>query len=91
MELAYLGQVNVDYQIEKALKYYGDRVKENKLTIIGGVYDFVGAYSKELGRILITNINGVTDTKGLQKAPGPSLNEFPILTNQARDLSSLPD
>lgn len=66
-ELAYLCQVNVDYQIEKALKYYGDRVKANKLTIIGGIYDFVGAYSKELGRILITNINGITDTKGLQE------------------------
>lgn len=57
-ELAYLSQINVDYQIEKALKYYGNRVKENKLTIIGGVYDFAGAYSKQLGRILITNING---------------------------------
>ena len=58
-ELAYLSQINVDYQIEKALKYYGDRVKENKLTIIGGVYDFAGAYSKQLGRILITNVNGI--------------------------------
>ncbi|MBI2469682.1 MAG: carbonic anhydrase [Planctomycetes bacterium] len=58
-ELAYLSQINVDYQIEKALKYYGGLVKENKLTIIGGVYDFVGAYSKQLGRVLITNINGV--------------------------------
>lgn len=57
-ELAYLSQINVDYQIEKALKYYGDMVKEGKLTIIGGVYDFVGAYSKQLGRVLITNING---------------------------------
>lgn len=68
MELAYLGQVNVDYQIEKALKYYGDKVTANKLTIIGGMYDFVGAYSKELGRILITNINGITDVKGLQES-----------------------
>jgi len=57
-ELAYLSQINVDYQIEKALKYYGNMVKEGKLTIIGGIYDFVGAYSKQLGRVLITNING---------------------------------
>ena len=48
----------MDYQIEKALKYYGNMVKEGKLTIIGGIYDFVGAYSKQLGRVLITNING---------------------------------
>jgi carbonic anhydrase len=58
-ELAYLSQINVDYQIEKALKYYGNMVKEGKLTIIGGIYDFVGAYSKQLGRVLITNINGI--------------------------------
>ncbi len=42
-ELAYLSQTNVDYQVERALEYYGDRVKENKLTISGGIYDFVGA------------------------------------------------
>ncbi len=60
-ELAYLAQINVDYQIEKALKYYGDRVKENKLTIIGAIYDFVGAYSNQLGRILVTNINGIVN------------------------------
>lgn len=58
-ELAYLSQINVDYQIEKALKYYGGMVKEGKLTIIGGVYDFVGAYSAQLGRVLVTNINGI--------------------------------
>ncbi|MEP9409976.1 MAG: carbonic anhydrase [Candidatus Brocadia sp.] len=65
-ELAYLSQINVDYQIEKVLKYYGDRVKEGKLTIIGGVYDFVGAYSTQLGRILITNINGIINPIDLQ-------------------------
>lgn len=65
-ELAYLSQANVDYQIEKALKYYGNMVKENKLTIIGGVYDFVGAYSKQLGRVLITNINGIINPIDIQ-------------------------
>lgn len=77
IKLAYLGQVNVDYQIEKALKYYGDRVKANKLTVIGGIYDFVGAYSKELGRILITNINGITDTKGLQEGARAIIKRIP--------------
>ncbi len=60
-ELAYLSQINVDYQIETALKYYGGLVKDNKLTIIGAIYDFVGAYSKHLGRVLVTNINGITN------------------------------
>ena len=76
-ELAYLSQINVDYQIEKALKYYGDMVKENKLTIIGGVYDFVGAYSKQLGRILITNINGVITPNELQESARAIIKRIP--------------
>lgn len=76
-ELAYLSQVNVDYQIEKALKYYGNLVKENKLTIIGGVYDFVGAYSKELGRILVTNINGIINPVSLQDKARAMIKRIP--------------
>ncbi len=66
-ELAFLSQTNVDYQVEMALEYYGDRVKEKKLTIIGGMYDFVGAYSDTRGRIMITNINGIREEKKLQE------------------------
>jgi carbonic anhydrase len=76
-ELAYLSQINVDYQIEKALKYYGDRVKENKLTIIGGIYDFVGAYSKQLGRVLITNINGVINPIDIQDSARKIVKRMP--------------
>lgn len=76
-ELAYLGQINVDYQVEKALKYYGDLVKEGKLTIIGGIYDFVGAYSKELGRVLITNINGIINPKDLQEKARAIIRRIP--------------
>ncbi len=66
-ELAYLSQTNVDYQVEMALEYYGDRVKEKKLTIIGGIYDFVGAYTDTRGRVVITNINGICEEKKLQE------------------------
>jgi carbonic anhydrase len=76
-ELAYLSQTNVDYQIEKALKYYSGRVKEGKLTIIGGIYDFVGAYSKQLGRILITNINGIINPIDLQDSARKLIKRIP--------------
>ena len=66
-ELAYLSQTNVDYQVEKALEYYGERVKEKKLTIIGGIYDFVGAYSNTRGRVVVTNINGIDEKNKLQE------------------------
>ncbi len=66
-ELAYLSQTNVDYQVEKALEFYGDRVKDKKLAIVGGIYDFVGAYSSTRGRVVITNINGIDDKNKLQE------------------------
>jgi carbonic anhydrase len=67
-ELAYLSQTNVDYQVEKALEYYGDRVKDKKLAIVGGIYDFVGAYSNTKGRVVVTNINGIYDKNKLQES-----------------------
>jgi carbonic anhydrase len=67
-ELAFLSQTNVDYQVEKALDYYGDRVKGKKLAIIGGIYDFVGAYSNTKGRVVITNINGIYNKEKLQES-----------------------
>ncbi len=67
-ELAFLSQTNVDYQVEKALEYYGDRVKEGKLSIVGGIYDFVGAYSDTKGRVVVTNINGIYDKNKLQES-----------------------
>ncbi len=57
----------MDYQVEKALEYYGDRVKENKLAIVGGIYDFVGAYSNTRGRVVVTNINGIYEREKLQE------------------------
>ncbi len=76
-ELAYLSQTNVDYQIEMALTFYGDRIKENKLTIIGGIYDFVGAYSRQFGRILITNINGIINPIDLKDSARKLLKRMP--------------
>jgi carbonic anhydrase len=36
------------------------------LAIVGGIYDFVGAYSNTRGRIVVTNINGIYDRETLQ-------------------------
>ncbi len=59
-------------------------VKENKLTIIGRVYDFVGAYSKELGRILITNINGIISPNGLQESARTIIKRIPNYDESSR-------
>ena len=47
------------------------------MTIIGGVYDFGRRLFRELGRILITNINGITDTKGLPESARAIIKRIP--------------
>ncbi len=58
---------NVDYQVELALHAYRDEVQKGKLTIIGAVDDFINAYGKGVGRIVITNVNGTKDVEAIKK------------------------
>lgn len=50
---------NVDYQVITALRRYDQEIKQNKLMIIGAVYDFTNAYQQGEGQLIITNVNGV--------------------------------
>ncbi|MES2697117.1 MAG: carbonic anhydrase [Verrucomicrobiota bacterium] len=60
---------NVDYQVDLALRRYGDDVKSGKLAIAGCVYDFADLYGRGRGRILLININGTTAAKDLAASP----------------------
>lgn len=60
---------NVDWQVAEAMSFYPDLVKSGKLVVVGAVYDFINAYGKGYGRMVIININGVTCPKKLQKHP----------------------
>ncbi len=40
--------------------------KEGKLTVVGAVYDFINAYVKGYGGLVIINVNGETDPKNLR-------------------------
>jgi len=52
---------NVNNQVNFAMKKFTEEIKENKLTVIGAIYDFQNAMHQGQGRLVITNINGSTD------------------------------
>ncbi len=60
-------QANVDYQVSFCVKKYENLIKAGKLVIVGAVYDFINAYKKGYGRVIITNINGITDINKIKK------------------------
>jgi carbonic anhydrase len=67
---------NVNNQVTYAVKKFEEEVKSGKLTVIGAIYDFQNALHQGQGRLVITNINGNTDTgnimSGLIKITGAS-------------------
>jgi carbonic anhydrase len=56
---------NVNNQVMYALKKFDHEVKEGKLTVIGAIYDFRNDLHQGQGRLVITNINGNTDSGGI--------------------------
>ncbi|MDH5299011.1 MAG: carbonic anhydrase [Desulfobulbaceae bacterium] len=60
---------NVDYQVQQALKLYGDKVKGAEMAVVGAVYDFNDIYGKGRGSLVITNINGESDPNKIMNDP----------------------
>lgn len=60
---------NVNHQVSTALTKYAKEVKEGRLTIIGGVYDFRNDYSQGNGRLVLINVNGETNLSEIHKMP----------------------
>ena len=73
---------NVDYQVELALHAYSNAVRRGELTIIGAVDDFIDAYGKGVGRIVITNINGEKNVDEIKK-----YSVFNKISNELKNLS----
>jgi carbonic anhydrase len=51
---------NVDFQVKYCVNKYKDIIEAGKLVVVGAVYDFLNAYGHGEGRVVITNLNGVT-------------------------------
>jgi len=53
---------NVNNQVAYALKKFAHEMTEGKLTVIGAIYDFRNDMQQGQGRLVITNVNGSTDS-----------------------------
>lgn len=60
-------QKNVDYQVDKAVERYQTLIAQDKLMVVGAIYDFTNALGKGHGRVAITSINGVKDLDSIKK------------------------
>jgi carbonic anhydrase len=49
---------NLNYQVKIAVEKYQDKLVQNELMILGGIYDFKNKLEEGYGRIKIINING---------------------------------
>ena len=52
---------NINAQVERAMEKYQSIVDLGDLTVIGAVYDFKNDFGFGQGRVVLTNINGITD------------------------------
>jgi carbonic anhydrase len=57
---------NVHGQVKTSMRKFKKLVEDQKLVIIGAVYDFQDTYKKGLGRLIIININGEKSSEGIK-------------------------
>ncbi|MBI2656952.1 hypothetical protein HYX03_04385 [Candidatus Woesearchaeota archaeon] len=69
--LSALAELNVDFQVATTLSRYKDLVDSSKITVVGGMFDIHGNYKSrkgQLGHLIITNFNGVTELDDIRKS-----------------------
>jgi carbonic anhydrase len=55
--------VNVNNQVETALKQFGKQVQAGELTVVGAVYDFRNDLMQGAGKLTIVNVNGNSEAE----------------------------
>lgn len=58
---------NVNNQVSYAAQKYYDQIKLQTLTVVGGIYDFKNDYGFGHGKIILINVNNITDSNLLKK------------------------
>ncbi|MET0790944.1 MAG: carbonic anhydrase [Polyangiaceae bacterium] len=56
---------NVNDQVRFSLLHFSSRVHEGKLTVVGAVYDFRNDLGQGAGKLVIVNVNGISDAERL--------------------------
>lgn len=60
--------INVHNQVRTALELFSNEVQQNKLIIIGTVYDFKNEYKKGYNRLIVVNLNGEKNPEVISKS-----------------------
>ena len=58
---------NVNNQVTAALKKFSHEVHENKLTVVGAIYDFRNDLAQGQGRLVVINVNGSNDADKIKQ------------------------
>lgn len=53
---------NIDNQVKHAIQKYQSRIENGALTVMGALYDFKNDFGFGHGKVVLTNINGITDS-----------------------------
>lgn len=59
-------KLNVNNQVSDAMKKFEAEVNEDKLTVIGAVYDFANDLRQGYGKLVIINVNGDTSASKIR-------------------------
>lgn len=60
---------NVDNQVKAAMAKFTDEVADNKLAVVGAVYDFRNDLRQGFGKLVITNVNGESNPARFRTSP----------------------
>jgi carbonic anhydrase len=55
--------INVNNQVDTALKHFGKDVQAGQLTVVGAVYDFRNDLMQGAGKLVIVNVNGNSEAE----------------------------
>jgi carbonic anhydrase len=61
---------NIDHQVDEAMNFFADELSQQKLIVIGAVYDFRNDYRQGYGRVVIINVNGSNDAGKIKETLG---------------------
>jgi carbonic anhydrase len=61
---------NINHQIDEAMNFFAEEINQEKLMVIGAVYDFRNDYHQGYGRVVIINVNGASDAGTIKAALG---------------------
>lgn len=59
---------NVNNQVKYAMQKYQNQIESQTLTVVGGIYDFKNDYGFGYGKIILINVNDVTDSSILKNS-----------------------